>query len=199
VAGLPIALNAFGTVKTWIDFAQALLVAGVIPLALAAPGANTLSNPPGSPPPTDRGKDDGGPKPPNVPPLAAAGLLGLCLALTGCGLFATSEPQFGHAAVFIADAGNAVSAAEALLPSLHLGGNELAIAKDLIARARAALSAAASANNGAKALSAEELDASLAAFRSAWADIRQVFAASRFAATKGEPALPTPVCMRTTK
>jgi len=58
VAGLPLALNAFGTVKTWMDLAQALLVVGVIPLALAAPGANSSNTPPEPPSSNDKGSND---------------------------------------------------------------------------------------------------------------------------------------------
>ncbi|MEO7038031.1 MAG: hypothetical protein ABI548_28950 [Polyangiaceae bacterium] len=198
VAGVPVALNAFGAVKTWLDLAQALLVAGAIPFALAAPGMSSPHNDPASPPPPRAGTngfDRYKPKPPTVPPLAAAGLFVLCLMLPGCGLFSAPDPHFAHAAVFIADAGNAVSAAEALLPSLNLSSDEAASAKELIARARTALSAAAAANNGAKDLSAEQFDASLAAFRSAWTDIRKLFTGPQVAATKAEPSLPTPICM----
>jgi hypothetical protein len=179
VAGVPVALNAFGAVKTWLDLAQA-------------------HNDPAPPPPPRAGTngfDRYKPKPPTVPPLAAAGLFVLCLMLPGCGLFSAPDPHFAQAAVFIADAGNAVSAAEALLPSLNLSSDEAASAKELIARARTALSAAAAANNGAKDLSAQQLDASLAAFRSAWTDIRKVFTEPQVAASKAEPSLPTPICM----
>ena len=79
VAGLPVAVNAFQSVTTWLDFVQALLVTGVVPLALAAPGASATE-----PPPPDKGKDGDGPKPPSVPPLGVAGLLLLCLILPGC-------------------------------------------------------------------------------------------------------------------
>jgi hypothetical protein len=90
--------------------------------------------------------------------LAAAALFLICLALPGCGAFGSPEPNFAHAAVYIADAGNAVSAAEALLPSLNLSSDEVTQAKELIARARAALAAAAAATNGAKDLTTEQLD-----------------------------------------
>lgn len=195
VAGLPAALNAFGSVQTWLDFAQALLVVGTIPLALVAPGMNSPHYDPEVPPPADKGRGADKPQPPSVPPLAAAGLFLLCSTLAGCGAFTTSEPHFARAAVLIADAGNAVSAAEALLPSLKLDSEQEAAAREIIARARAALSAAAAANNGAKDLTAEQLDASLAAFRAAWADIQQVVSHQRLAATDATVALPTPVCM----
>jgi hypothetical protein len=48
VAALPAAVNAFATVKTWVDLVQALLVVGVIPIALAVPGVNASQ---GSDPP----------------------------------------------------------------------------------------------------------------------------------------------------
>jgi len=197
VAGLPAAVNAFGSVQTWLDFVQALLIVGTIPLALVAPGLNSPHNDPEAPPPD---KHNGGdkPKPPSVPPLAATGLFLLCAVLPGCGAFATSDAHYAQAAVFIADAGNAVSAAEALLPSLKLDSKQAASARELIARARAALSAAAAANSGAKDLSAEQLDASLAAFRAAWVDIQQAISGQRIATTDATPALPTPVCMGST-
>lgn len=195
VAGLPAAVNAFDSVKTWLDFAQALLIVGAIPLALVTPGLSSPHNDPQVPPPADKRKGGDKPEPPSVPPLAAAGLFLLCWLLPGCGAFATSDPHFAQAAVFIADAGNAVSAAEALLPSLKLDSKQEASARELVARARAALSAAAAANSGAKDLSAEQLDASLAAFRAAWVDIQQAISGQRIATTDATPVLPTPVCM----
>lgn len=198
VAGLPLALNSFGAVKTWLDFAQALLVVGVVPLSLAVPGMRPAHDqlpppPPAGPRPSG---SDTPPKPPSVPPLAAAALFLICLALPGCGAFGSPEPNFAHAAVYIADAGNAVSAAEALLPSLNLSGDEVSQAKELIARARAALAAAAAATNGAKDLTAEQLDASLAAFRAAWTDIEQVIAGKSLVASGAAPALSAPLCTR---
>jgi len=200
VAGLPAAVNAFASVNTWLDFAQAVLIVGTIPLALIAPGMSSPHDepqPPEPPPPASKRKGGDKPEPPSFPPLAAAGLFLLCLLLPGCGLFASSDARFAQAAVFIADAGNAVSAAEALLPSFKLDSKETASAKELIARARAALSAAAAANNGAKELTQEQLDASLAAFRAAWVDIQQVISRQRLATTDAAPVLPTPVCMGT--
>ena len=128
--------------------------------------------------------------------LAAAALFLICLALPGCGAFGSPEPNFAHAAVYIADAGNAVSAAEALLPSLNLSSDEVTTAKELIARARAALAAAAAATNGAKDLTTEQLDASLAAFRAAWTDIEQVIAGKSLVASGAAPALSAPLCTR---
>lgn len=198
VAGLPLALNSFGAVKTWLDFAQALLVVGVVPLALAVPGMRPAHDEPAPPSPsgTSPSGSDTPPKPPTFPPLAAAALFLLCLALPDCGAFGSPEPNFAHAAVYIADAGNAVSAAEALLPSLNLSGDEVAQAKELIARARAALAAAAAATNGAKDLTTEQLDASLAAFRAAWTDIEQVIAGKSLVASGAAPALSAPLCTR---
>jgi|SRR6188768_4597984 len=49
VAGFPVALNSFGAVKTWMDFAQAVLVVGVIPLALAVPGMSSPHDNPDQP------------------------------------------------------------------------------------------------------------------------------------------------------
>lgn len=198
VAGLPLALNSFGAVKTWLDFAQALLVVGVVPLSLAVPGMRPAHDqlpppPPAGPRPSG---SDTPPKPPSVPPLAAAALFLICLALPGCGVFGSPEPNFAHAAVYIADAGNAVSAAEALLPSLNLSSDEVTQAKELIARARAALAAAAAATNGAKDLTTEQLDASLAAFRAAWTDIEQVIAGKSLVASGAAPALSAPLCTR---
>ena len=198
VAGLPLALNSFGAVKTWLDFAQALLVVGVVPLSLAVPGMRPAHDEPAQPPPagaTPSGSDTP-PKPPSVPPLAAAALFLICLPLPGCGAFGSPEPNFAHAAVYIADAGNAVSAAEALLPSLNLSSDEVTQAKEVIARARAALAAAAAATNGAKDLTTEQLDASLAAFRAAWTDIEQVIAGKSLVASGAAPALSAPLCTR---
>jgi len=199
VAGFPVALNSFGTVKTWMDFAQAVLVVGVIPLALAVPGMSSPHNHPDQPPPEggSGGTDGDKPKRPNVPPLAAASLLLLSITLSGCsGLFSSASPYLAEAAVVIADAGNALDAAEALLPSLHLSADEEASAKAVIARARAALSAAAAADDGVKDLTSEQLDASLAAFRSAWADIQRAFAAKHIGAARGSAELPVPLAVR---
>jgi hypothetical protein len=74
VAGLPAALNAFSSVKTWLDFAQALLVVGTIPLALVAPGMKSPHDDAEAPPPADKQKVRDKSGPPNVPPIAAAGL-----------------------------------------------------------------------------------------------------------------------------
>jgi len=196
VAGLPVALNSFGAVKTWMDFAQAVLVVGVIPLALAVPGMSSPHNHSDQPPPSG-GTEGDKPKRPNVPPFAAAGLFVLSVSLAGCsGLFGSATPYLAEAAVVIADAGNAVDAAEALLPSLHLGADEEAAVRDVIARARAALSAAAAADEGAKDLTSEQLDASLAAFRAAWADIQRAFAKKHIGAGNVSATLPVPLAVR---
>jgi len=199
VAGFPVALNSFGAVKTWMDFAQAVLVVGVIPLALAVPGMSSPHNHPEQPPPDggSGGTDGDKPKRPNVPPLAAASLLLLSITLSGCsGLFSSASPYLAEAAVVIADAGNAIDAAEALLPSLHLSADEEASAKAVIARARAALAAAAAADDGVKDLSSEQLDASLSAFRSAWADIQRAFAGKHIGAARASAELPVPLAVR---
>jgi hypothetical protein len=199
VAGFPVALNAFGAVKTWMDFAQAVLVVGAVPLALAVPGMSSPHNHPEQPPPDggSGGSDDEKPKRPKVPPLAAAGMLLLGLTLSGCsGLFGPATPYLAEAAVVIADAGNAVNAAEALLPSLHLNADAEASAKEVFVRARAALSAAAAAVDGAKDLTNEQLDSSLSAFRSAWADIQRVFAGNQSAARRSSVELPVPLAVR---
>lgn len=46
VAGLPVALNAFGAVKTWLDFAQAVLTVGVVAGPFAVPGISSPHNHP---------------------------------------------------------------------------------------------------------------------------------------------------------
>ena len=94
VAGLPVAVNAFQSVTSWLDFVQALLVTGAIPLALAAPGASATE----LPPPADRGKDgDGGPKPPSVPPLSVAAFLLLCGLLSSCARLGAESTVEGRA------------------------------------------------------------------------------------------------------
>jgi hypothetical protein len=199
VAGLPVALDAFGAVKTWLDFVQAVLVVGVIPLALAVPGMSSPHNHPDPLPPGggSGGTDGDKPKRPKLPPLTAAGLLLLSFTLAGCsGLFASARPYLAEAAVLIADAANAVNAAEALLPSLHLSADEETSAKAVIARARAALSAAAAAEEGAEDLTSEQLDASLAAFRAAWSDIERAFARNHIGAERASAALPVPLAVR---
>jgi len=129
------------------------------------------------------------PKPPGVPPFAVCLCIGLLVLIPGCGLFAAAAPYLAEAAVLIADATNAVNAAE----STHL------IDPDLIARARAALAAAAKADNGLQDLTAEQLDASLADFRSAWAAIQQVYAAKHVGASVGDGvSFPVPLAIRRT-
>lgn len=187
VAGLPVALNAFGSVKTWLDFAQALLVVGAVPLALAVPGTSSPHNHPE----LDK------PKAPGIPPFTACLCIGLIAFLPGCGLFAAAAPYVAQAAIVISDAINAIDAAEALLPSLHLTSEEQASVEKLISRLRAAASAAAKADAGASDLTAEQLDASLADFRAAWADLQGVFAAHRkVGAGPGAEGLPVPLALR---
>ncbi len=94
IAGLPIAVSAFGSVKTWLDFLQALLVVGAVPAALAVPGASSPHNHPELPPPAgtegivDHNKDEP-PPPPPVWPSAAVLLLaiGFAFNVNACALF----------------------------------------------------------------------------------------------------------------
>ena len=75
VAGLPAAVNAFESVNTWLDFAQAVLIVSAIPVALVAPGMRSPHDAPEPPaPPAANRKGSDKPEPPSVPPLAAAGL-----------------------------------------------------------------------------------------------------------------------------
>lgn len=127
------------------------------------------------------------PKAPSMPPVVGMMLLCfLAFALTACGLLAAVSPYLAEAGVLIADASNAVSVAEAS----HL------VDADLIARARATLAAAAAADNGAQDLTAEQLDASLAAFRAAWTDIQQAYAAKHIGGAEGGTGLPVPQAVR---
>ncbi len=131
------------------------------------------------------------PKPLSNPMGPMGGMLALCLcfSLVGCGLLAAAAPYLAEAGVLISDAGNAVSAVEAS----HL------VDAGLIARARAALAAAAAADNGVQDLTAEQLDASLAAFRAAWGDIQKAYGAKHIGAAEGgAAALPVPLAMRRT-
>ncbi len=139
--------------------------------------------------------------PPSNPPAALRGLAMACIALVllipGCGLFAAVGPVLAEAAVVISDAVNAVDAAEALLPNLHLAADEQAKAEQLIARARQALAAAAAADDGAKDLSEEQLDASLADFRAAWADLQSAFASkAKVGLCEGCFFLPEPLAVK---
>lgn len=134
------------------------------------------------------------PKPPTFPPAAAIVGLLACLTLGGCGLFAAAVPYLAEAAVVISDAVNAVDAAEALVPSLHLTPSEQAKVEADIARARKFLAAAARADQGAQHLTAEELDASLADFRGAWKELQEDFAAKRGVAL-GAEGLPVPLAV----
>jgi hypothetical protein len=126
------------------------------------------------------------PKASSAAPFAACLCVALLALLPGCGLFAVAAPYLAQAAVLLSDASNAVGAAE----STHL------IDPDLIARARAALAAAAAADNGATDLTAEQLDASLADFRAAWVDIQRVYATKRIGAAQGGIGLPVPLAVR---
>jgi len=147
------------------------------------------------------GSDDEKLPPPPKPPsgLAVASLFVLCASMTGCGLFAAAAPYLAEAAVLISDAVNAVDAAQALLPSLHLTEAEQAQAEKIIAKARLALAAAAKADDGATDLTAEQLDASLADFRAAWADLQGTLSAKRIGAAEGALALPVPLAVRRVK
>lgn len=134
-----------------------------------------------------------------VPPYSLSAIalcLSLGLLIPGCAAFAAISPWVAQAAVIISDAVNAINAAEALLPSLHLGADEQAKAETLIARLRAAASAAAKADAGLQDLTAEQLDASLADFRQAWVELEKVFAAKRVGASLGSSALPKPLALR---
>lgn len=139
------------------------------------------------------------PEPTQTPPRSA--LIGLALAallvIPGCGLLSAAYPVIAEAGVVIADAINAVDAAQALLPTLHLDASQEAAAEDVIARARKALAAAAEADQGAKDLTEEQLDASLAAFRAAWQDLETAIKSKRAGASAGvDDALPVPLAVR---
>ena len=125
-------------------------------------------------------------KNPSIPPFASCLCIALLVFLPSCALFAAAAPYLAEAAVIIADAGNAVSAAEATR----------LIDPELIARARAALAAAAKADDGLHDLTAEQLDASLVDFRACWADIQRVYAAKRIGAAEGAVGLPVPLAVR---
>jgi hypothetical protein len=123
---------------------------------------------------------------PKLPTGIGAATVAVCVALAlvtpGCGLLPVIGPALSEAALVITDAVNAVDAAEALLPSLHLSAADDTVLEADIAKCRAALAAAATADEGAKDLTEAQLDASLADFRTAWADLETVFAAKKLAA-----------------
>lgn len=87
VAGLPVALNAFGAVKTWLDFTQAVLVVAAIAVPFAVPGMSSPHNHPDVPPAASDKKPPTG----VTGSLAGAALLllgiGLSLHATGCAWF----------------------------------------------------------------------------------------------------------------
>lgn len=146
------------------------------------------------------------PKPPSFPPPRAAtvavGFLA-CMTLGGCALFAAAAPYLAEAAVVIGDAINDLDLVEGLInqfPGLSPASKAALDAK--LAAARVALQAAAAADSGAQDLTAEQLDASLAAFRTAWKDLSSALAdagivsGSKFAANGINVAIPVPLALR---
>lgn len=122
--------------------------------------------------------------------------LAACLMLSGCGLFAAAAPYLAEAAVVLSDAVNAVDAAQAMLPSLHLSDADQTKAEADIAKLRQFIAAAAAADDGAKDLTSEQLDDSLADFRKTWADLQQTFAGKRVGVVDGAAVLPVPLAVR---
>jgi hypothetical protein len=101
---------------------------------------------------------------------AAPFLIGLSFMIGGCSAFVKAvTPVLSEAGIVLADASNAVSIAEAMLPILHLSESENSAVTADIAKARTELSAAALAETATKDLTEGQLDASLADFRKTWA------------------------------
>lgn len=128
-------------------------------------------------------------------------LIALALTLSGCAGIQKALPSvLSEAALVVADASNALSVAEAILPILHLSEPADSDARSLIAKARTELSAAALAENATKELSEEQLDASLADFRKTWALIESTLkppmAAKPSMAREVVVALPMPLAVR---
>lgn len=183
------ALSTGGSVKA---AAYGVLVGAISALAhkLMAAYKGQVGGPPPKPPAAARMF------PSSIPP-AAALLLAICFAFhaSACGLFAAVSPFLAEAGVLIADATNAVNAADDLLPSLHLSGDAETKAEAVIAKTRKAINSAAAADSGAKDLTEAQLDASLAEFRASWADLQAVFAAEAPTAASANP-LPVPLALR---
>lgn len=136
---------------------------------------------------------------PSKPPtgVIAALCIAMALSVTGCGLVNAAFPVIAEAGVLIADAVNAVDAAQALIPSLNLSAAEDAKIEADISKCRQFLAAAAAADNGAKDLTEAQLDASLADFRAAWADLESAFAAKQKASLcEGCLFLPEPLAVK---
>lgn len=129
--------------------------------------------------------------------------LGFATTSTGCAALASVVPIIAEAGTIIADAVNDldyVAEVASLFPGLS-DTQKSAIEQKLQA-ARLALQAAAAADNGASDLTAEQLDASLAAFRTAWADLSQALAdagittGAKLGATAGTVNVPQPLALR---
>jgi len=118
------------------------------------------------------------------------------LSIPGCAALAAAAPYLAEAGVILADATNAVNAADDLLPSLHLTADEETKAEAVIAKARATIAAAAATDNSAKDLTAAQLDASLAEFRAAWSDVQSLFASKHLGAAPASDSLPSPLAMK---
>ena len=118
------------------------------------------------------------------------------LSTGGCAALAAAAPYLAEARVLLADATNAINAADDLLPSLHLTAAAETKAEAAIAKARKSIAAAAALDNGAKDLTAAQLDASLAEFRASWADLQSIFASNQLGAAPASDALPIPLAMK---
>ncbi len=98
----------------------------------------------------------------------------LMFSFSACAGFSkTAHSVIDQAGLVIADASNAISVAEAILPLLHLSEADATKVQSDIAKARTELSAAALAETAATELTDEQLDASLADFRQTWALIQE--------------------------
>jgi hypothetical protein len=180
-------IQQMGANGTWTDLGVALIGT----FALMLPGA-----------PSNRDKE-APPKSGAPPSSRTIGLVGSCLALAlgllvlpGCASLQSVAPILAEVAEYVSDASNDLTIVEQAASQLNLSPDLRAKFDDADRRARRFLSAASKADAGAEHLTREQLDASLADFRAAWADIEQVFAAARAGKLGLGLELPTPLAVR---
>lgn len=145
------------------------------------------------------------PKPPSVG-LAGGALLALCLmasTMAGCAAFAAAVPIIAEIGTIIADAVNDLDYVEQIVATFPgLSGDQRSAIEVKLQAARLALQAAAAADSGASDLTAAQLDASLTAFRAAWADLAAALAdagittGAKLGATASTVSIPSPLALR---
>jgi hypothetical protein len=191
VIALPALVQGLTGALTWTD----VIVASITAAALVFPGLHSHI--------VEFKKPNG----PGSAGMGAAVLLligvGLASATTGCAAFAAAVPVIAEVGSIIADAVNDLDYIEQIVASFPgLSSSQRATIETKLQAARLALQAAAAADSGAKDLTAEQLDASLAAFRTAWGDLNQaleeagIVSGAKIGATAGTINIPQPIALK---